>query len=164
MLRDPVERTLSFLRNFRERRAEVQHASLEEIYADEFLFRCVLQNHMVKMFSLTPADLSAGMFTRVDFSREHLERAEEQLTTVDVIGLQERLPDFCHDLAPHRAACRRGGAQILRPVAVSMAFATGSPRTMPRRKGSTTSRRRSSTPAAGAYVWHQAGQPADTSE
>lgn len=124
VLRDPVERTLSFLRNFRERRADVRHASLEEIYADDFLFRCLIQNHMVKMFSLGPADLSTGMFTRVEFSREHLERATENLATVDVIGLQERFPEFCHELERRFALHTDESvhANRTRPVEVSTQF------------------------------------------
>ena len=56
ILRDPVERTLSFLR---ERKA-IHHRdgaiSLEEIYEDPFLFPALIRDHQAKLFALTVDD------------------------------------------------------------------------------------------------------------
>jgi len=38
------------------------------------------------------------MFTRVEFSRDHLERAKEALAGIDALGLQEHFEDFCDEL------------------------------------------------------------------
>lgn len=94
VLREPVHRTLSYLRHHRELTVEDGDKSLEEIYEDPFRFDSLIHNHMVKMFSLTPETMTAGMLTTVPFSREHLDRAKAQLATVDVIGLQERFDAF----------------------------------------------------------------------
>ena len=56
VLRDPVERTLSYLRHHRELTPDDSERSLEAIYADPFRFHGLIHNHMVKMFSLTTAE------------------------------------------------------------------------------------------------------------
>ncbi len=52
VLRDPVERTLSYLRHHRKVLKESRQLSLEEIYEDPLRFHGLVHNHMVKMFSL----------------------------------------------------------------------------------------------------------------
>lgn len=94
VLRDPVERTLSYLRHHRDTTPADSDLSLEEIYEDPFRFRGMVHNHMVKMFSLTPEEMTDGLLTVVDFDQERLERAKEQLATVDAVGLQEDFEDF----------------------------------------------------------------------
>jgi hypothetical protein len=56
VLRHPVERTLSFLRHqaSRRQRGATEDTPLEEIYDDPFRFEAMIQNHMVRMLSLTP--------------------------------------------------------------------------------------------------------------
>jgi hypothetical protein len=113
LLRDPVERTLSYLRQqqrdeavlrFLSRGTDVRLRSvrgwtLEEIYDDPSRFHGFTHNHMTKMLSLTPAEMSDGMLTRVGFDRGRLERAKQVLTGVDEVGLQEQFEDFCAGLA-----------------------------------------------------------------
>ena len=109
LLRDPVERMLSYLRRgggrgafelaLGERSEEdrlPRSMSFEEIY-DAHLGRA--DNTMTKMLTLTPAEMSASMLTRVDMRRDHLERAKEALADIDAVGLQEHLEDFCEELA-----------------------------------------------------------------
>jgi hypothetical protein len=98
LLREPVERTLSYLRHHRRMTKHDSDKPLEEIYADPFRFHGLVHNHMVKMFSLTPSEMMDGVLTRVDFSRDRLERAKDRLATVDVVGLQERFDEFCEEL------------------------------------------------------------------
>lgn len=97
LLRDPVERTLSYLRHHRETVPEHRDASLEDIYADPVRFE-LLHNHMVKMLSLTTAEMTDGAMTHVEFTRARLERAEQCLQEVDVVGFQEDFDAFCLDL------------------------------------------------------------------
>src|SRR5215216_5452306 len=99
LLREPVERTLSFLRQHRESNRSDRHKSLEELYGDPFWFHGVTHNHMTKMLSLTPDEMTDGMLTRVEFDRERLERAKEALAGIDAVGLMERFEDFCDQLA-----------------------------------------------------------------
>lgn len=98
LLREPVERTLSYLRHHRENEAADRHKSLEEIYDDPFRFHGFAHNHMTKMLSLEPEEMTDGMLTRVEFDRGRLERAKEALTGIDAIGLQEHYEDFCDEL------------------------------------------------------------------
>jgi hypothetical protein len=98
VLREPVERTLSYLRHFRAMTPEASDKSLEEIYEDPVRFRRLVHNHMVKMFALRPSEMTFGMMTPIKFTPAHLARAKEQLTTVDVLGLQERFQDFRAEL------------------------------------------------------------------
>ncbi len=99
VVREPVERTLSFLRHHRKTIPADRHTPYEEIYGDEFRFRTLIQNHMVKMFALTVDEMGTdGMLAHVDFTREHLERAKERVAGVDVLGTQEHFGDFCLEL------------------------------------------------------------------
>jgi Sulfotransferase family len=98
LLREPVDRTLSYLRHHRHMTEEDREKPLEEIYADPFRFHGLVHNHMVKMFSLTASEMTDGVLTKVDFSPSRLERAKERLVRVDVVGLQERFDEFCEEL------------------------------------------------------------------
>lgn len=99
LLREPVERTLSYLRHHRENEPADRDKSLEDIYEDPFRFHGFAHNHMTKMLSLTPAEMTDGMLTRVEFDRDRLERAKEALTGLAAVGLQERFEDFCDELS-----------------------------------------------------------------
>lgn len=98
VVREPVERTLSFLRHHRKMTVEDRDKPFEEIYGDDFRFRGLVHNHMVKMFSLTTDEMTDGMLTRVDFDEGHLERAKAGLASVDVLGIQEHFEEFCDEL------------------------------------------------------------------
>jgi hypothetical protein len=99
LLREPIERTLSYLRHHRENEPADRDKALEEIYDDPFRFHGFAHNHMTKMLSLTAGEMTDGMLTRVDFTRDRLERAKEALAGVEAVGLQERFEDFCDELA-----------------------------------------------------------------
>jgi hypothetical protein len=99
LLREPVERTLSWLRYRRKRASQVRGKPLEEIYERPLEFNGFLHNHMTKMLSLRPEELTMGMLTHVEFTREHLERAKEALVGIDAVGFQEHFEDFCDELA-----------------------------------------------------------------
>jgi hypothetical protein len=116
ILREPVERTLSYLRHRQRDAPEDRDKPLEEIYSDPYRFDGLVHNHMTKMFSLTadeatawmrwvsdafsrpPNETTAWILTKVAFTPERLERAKHGLASVDAVGLQERFEDFCADL------------------------------------------------------------------
>ncbi|MGH8984203.1 MAG: hypothetical protein ACRDY6_10070 [Acidimicrobiia bacterium] len=98
VLREPVARTLSYLRHHKQLTPEDRDRSLEEIYDDPLRFHGLIHNHMVKMFSLTADEMTGGVLTRVDFTPDRLERAKENLAAVDVVGVQERFDELCSDL------------------------------------------------------------------
>jgi hypothetical protein len=99
VLREPVERTLSYLRHHRKMTPEDSDRSLEEIYDDPFRFHGLIHNHMVKMLSLTTEEMDDGMLTRVAFTPERLERAKGNLAGVDLVGVHARFDEFCGELA-----------------------------------------------------------------
>ena len=99
VLRDPVERTLSYLRHHREMTPEESHLSLEAVYEDPFRFHGLVHNHMVKMLSLTASEMTDGALTRVRFSEERLVAAKENLARVDVVGVQHRFEEFWGELS-----------------------------------------------------------------
>ena len=94
LLREPVERTLSYLRHHRKEDPADRDKSLEEIYEDPFRFQGFVHNHMTKMLSLTPAEMTDGMLTPLKLDESHLERATDALSGIDAIGLQERFDEF----------------------------------------------------------------------
>jgi hypothetical protein len=98
VVREPVDRTLSYLRHHRMLTPEDRDKSLEAIYEDDFGYHALIHNHMVKMFALTPSEMTDGALSRVEFTLDHLDRAKQQLATVDVVGLQEGFDEFCATL------------------------------------------------------------------
>jgi Sulfotransferase family len=98
VLRDPIERTLSYLRHHREFSTEDRDRPLESVYDDPLRFHGLVHNHMVKMFSLTRSEMTDGVMTHVEFTTERLERAKENLAAVDALGLQEHFDEFCQEL------------------------------------------------------------------
>ena len=101
LLRDPVERTLSYLRHHRQTTRPDRNRTLEEIYDIPFRFHGLAHNHMTKMLSLTPAEVvhDMPMLTPVEFTDDHLERAKAALSGMDAVGLQESFEDFCEEVA-----------------------------------------------------------------
>jgi hypothetical protein len=100
VLREPVERALSFLRHQRKLIPEFQGASLEEVYGDGLRRELLLTNHMVRMLSLVPDEMTDGAMTQVVYDDARLERAKRNLAErIDVMGLQEHFEEFCGELA-----------------------------------------------------------------
>lgn len=100
LLREPVDRALSFLRHQRQEDARFSSSSLEEVYADPMCREGLLRNHMVRMLSLTADEMTDGALTQVVVDDARLERAKENLAgRVDVMGIQEEFEPFCDALA-----------------------------------------------------------------
>jgi hypothetical protein len=98
VLRDPVERTLSYLRHHRDTTPADRERSLEEIYEDPLRFHHFIENHMVKMLSLKVEEMTDGMMTSIDFDRGRLRRAKRALRRIDEVGLQYDLESFAQRL------------------------------------------------------------------
>jgi hypothetical protein len=96
VLRDPVERTLSYLRQQQQQVPELADMTLEQIYDDPFRRGWLLTNHMVRMLGQTEAELAEGTMAPDD---ENLRRAKGNLTgELDLFGFQEHFEEFCTDL------------------------------------------------------------------
>jgi hypothetical protein len=107
ILRDPIDRTESLLRQFRRtvpsvqdpaRRPPLADASLEEIYDHPSVFRPLVLNHQTKLFSMRTSDDPRSYLDLVDVDAERLAAAKANLATVDVVGLTERYQEFLDDL------------------------------------------------------------------
>jgi hypothetical protein len=99
VLRDPVERTLSALRDMSERDPAFDGWPLEKIYEDPIRFPCVIHNHMVKMLAMSVEEMTQGPLTPLVFEDRHLEVACRALDErIDVWGLQEDFESFCDEL------------------------------------------------------------------
>jgi hypothetical protein len=92
LLREPVDRMLSLLRQRRRIQPSARDKTLEEDYES---MHGLGDNNMTKMLSLTPAELGATLFEGFGVNRGHLERAKEALVGIDAVGLQERFDEFC---------------------------------------------------------------------
>jgi Sulfotransferase family len=98
VLRDPVERTLSYLRHHRRTTPGDSEKPLEEIYEDPGNFKHFIDNHMVKMLSMRIDEMTDGMMSVVDLDRRRLQSAKRALERVDAFGLQEDLEGFAQRL------------------------------------------------------------------
>lgn len=105
ILRDPVDRTVSLLRQFQ--RAETSmtcedlsgEIALEEIYERPNVYEPFVHNHQTKIFSMTVADHPMGYLQTIDVDTARLAVAKRNLEAVDVVGLTERHADFVEALA-----------------------------------------------------------------
>jgi hypothetical protein len=98
ILRDPVERTVSYLKHARYYHPRHRSLSFEEIYEDPFYFPWLIHNHQAKMFAMTKSDPLESALDVIDVDESRLALAIENLEQVHVIGLQERYNEFIAEL------------------------------------------------------------------
>jgi hypothetical protein len=94
VLREPVERTISVLKQFKRREARFRDWSLESIYEDRPIFRFFVENHQTKVFSLAPEDNEVAINCGLTVDDARFARARENLARVDVIGVTESYDAF----------------------------------------------------------------------
>ncbi len=75
ILRDPVERTLSYLRHCRRDHGEHRSLALEEIYEDDWFFPRFMENYQTKIFAMTPDE---ALSSQVDPTLTH-ERPDPEM-------------------------------------------------------------------------------------
>jgi hypothetical protein len=92
ILREPVARTVSWLR---QRRAEgAPGQTFEQIYEDDLARRRFLVDHQTKVLSLQPGDRANTYMKVIDVDRSRLDVALARLEQVSVLGVQERFDEF----------------------------------------------------------------------
>jgi hypothetical protein len=94
LLRDPVERTISFLKQLKRLSEGHQDQSLDEIYEDPFFFPTLVHNHQTKVFSMRVGDKLETIYDLVDIDAERLALAKENLAKTQVVGLSEQFDHF----------------------------------------------------------------------
>ena len=102
ILREPVDRTLSYLRHQKKLNRDDRELPLEAIYDDPFRFNGLVRNHMVRMFSIGAAEMERGdgVLTDTPDTPERLERAKQAVWGLDGYGLQSRFEEFWDVFAP----------------------------------------------------------------
>ena len=94
MLRDPVDRTISYLKHCKRFHPQHRDLALEEIYEDGFVFPTLIRDHQVKIFAMTATDRLESYMDVVEIDDERRRLAERNLEQVDLVGLHETYDDF----------------------------------------------------------------------
>lgn len=106
LLRDPVDRTVSLLRQMRRsvpgiqdsgRRPRLADAPLEEVYEHEAVFGPLVHNHQTKMFAIRAGE-PYGFLDLLPLDAQRLADAKANLAEVDVVGVTERYDLFVSDV------------------------------------------------------------------
>jgi hypothetical protein len=106
LLRDPVDRTISMLRQLQRpwwldpnRTSKMHGLSVEELYEHPRVYEHFIHNHQTKIFSMTLADDPQGFMQVIDVDASRLALAKENLERVEVLGLTERYDDLLDDVS-----------------------------------------------------------------
>jgi hypothetical protein len=97
LLREPVERTISYLRMASR---EARHAGkrLEEIYDDGFANPFFIRDHQAKVFAMTLDDPLESIMDVVDVDDRRLAVALDNLDRLDALGMADHLDAFLDDV------------------------------------------------------------------
>jgi hypothetical protein len=98
ILRDPIERTISYLKHCKRYHEQHRSLSLEQIYEDPFFFSTLIRDHQAKLFAMTPEDRPKSYLDIIDIDERRLEIAKANLEQIDVLGLRERFPELLEEM------------------------------------------------------------------
>lgn len=105
ILRDPVERTISLLRQLTRATHWLDPTDrpplalpLDEVYDHPAVFEPLIHDHQTKVFSMRAADRPDTYRDVIQVDEERLALAKHNLTQVDVLGITERYDDFLDHL------------------------------------------------------------------
>jgi hypothetical protein len=120
ILRDPVDRTISLLRQFRRKDpwadpnlrypAPMEGLTLEDVYEHPVVYEPLVHNHQTKIFSMTADDPLETYMDALPIDEARLAIAKENLAKVDVIGFTESYNDMLDELVA------RTGWRVLRQL------------------------------------------------
>jgi hypothetical protein len=101
VLRDPIERTISYLKHCRRYQEQHHGMALEAIYEDPWYFPTWIENHQVKVFSFRPEDHPQVIADVIGIDEARLATAKANLESVDFVGLHERYDAFVREVSDH---------------------------------------------------------------
>jgi hypothetical protein len=94
IVRDPVERTVSHLRNRQRHNPENRDWPLERIYDDPWVFPMGVHNYQVKVFALRASDGADTVHQPLDIDDERLKLAMDRVASVDLLGVHDHYDEF----------------------------------------------------------------------
>jgi hypothetical protein len=98
ILREPVDRTVSFLRHAKRWIKDKTHLSLEEIYEDEWMQHFFIRNYQSRAFAMQLDEDGEIRLDGKDVDDRLLARAKDNLERLDVLGLTERYGEFLDEM------------------------------------------------------------------
>lgn len=93
VLRDPVERTISYLKQCRDTH-EFRDLPLEQIYEDPLQYPIAIRNYQAKVFALTSADDPLTVMSPIEIDERRLAIAKANLDEIDILGLHDHYDEF----------------------------------------------------------------------
>jgi hypothetical protein len=100
ILREPVERTISYLKQCRAL-DQFRGCSLEEIYEDPWQRAIAISNYQTKVFAMTPDDPVHSIMDGLEIDERRLAIAKANLAAVDIVGLNDRYDEFLAAVTRH---------------------------------------------------------------
>ena len=98
IVRDPVTRTISYLKHCKRYHPEMRDKRLEEIYEDPWVQPMYLRNHQSKLYAMRLDDRLESHLDVLEVDDQRLQLAVANLERVDVLGLTEHYADFLDDV------------------------------------------------------------------
>jgi hypothetical protein len=94
VLREPVDRVVSYLRHCQRYHPNHQQMTFEQIYEERGWIEGFATNHQTKVFSMGEDDDPRFCYQPMVVDEHRLDVAKANLATLDLIGTQERFTEF----------------------------------------------------------------------
>jgi len=94
VLREPVDRTISYLRQCRNVIAQYRDLPLEQIYEDPWQYPFAIANYQSRIFGLTPDDEWLSVMNAIEIDERRLAIAKVNLENIDVLGMHDEYDEF----------------------------------------------------------------------
>jgi len=94
VLREPVDRVISILKQFKRTNPRFRDASLSQVYEDQGVFRWYVSNHQARVFALRPDDGAESILFPLAMDDSRLDIACDNLARCDIVGLTENFEEF----------------------------------------------------------------------
>jgi hypothetical protein len=94
LLREPVDRTVSYLKHCTRYHPQHKGMPLEQIYEDQFVFQFFIRDFQTKMFSMREGDKLVNCLEVIEIDQTRLDLAKHNIEQVDVLGLTEHFDEF----------------------------------------------------------------------
>jgi hypothetical protein len=99
VLREPVERTISYLKHCQRFHPQHRGRPLIDIYDDGFINPFFIANHQAKVFAITAEDEPETIMDVIDIDDERLDIAKRNLEKVDIVGFNDDFAAFLSQLS-----------------------------------------------------------------